>query len=101
MTALRKFIEATWEQGVDEAIAYSVTTTPWGGGSSSPSMIVKENGQDVTTDVSSGSASGNGDTITLPVISGLTAGKKYRLEVKWTNSGGQVVEAYGIIVAKE
>ena len=97
----RKFVEGRWEQGVDERIAYSVTTTPWGGGSGSPAVVVKLAGDDVTENVVEGSASGDGDVVTTPVIKGLAAGLTYRLEVKWTNSEGQVVEAYGFIDAKE
>lgn len=105
--SIRQFRESEWEQGVEEAIVYAVTTTPWGGGSVSPVVTVKQGGgagaplEDVTDDVTTGSASGVGDTVTTPVISGLTAGKTYRLEVKWTTSGGQLVEAYGFIKATE
>ena len=97
----RKFIEDRWEQGVDEEIAYAVDTTPWGGGSGSPAVVVKLAGAPVTETVTEGSASGDGDVVTTPVIKNLTAGNTYRLEVKWTNSEGQVVEAYGFIDAKE
>lgn len=98
---IRQFVESTWEQGEDEAIVYSVVTTPWGGGSGSPAVVVKQAGEDVTEAVSEGSAGGEGDVITTPTIKDLEAGKTYRLEVRWTNSEGQVVEAYGFIEAKE
>lgn len=97
----REFVESPWEQGEDEEVTYSVTTTPWGGGSGSPAVTVKQGGDDVTAGVTSGSATGNADTVTTPKILNLTAGLTYRLEVKWTSSSGQVLEAYGFIEAKE
>lgn len=101
MASIREFRESPWEQGIDEQIAYRVTTTPWGGGSSSPAVTVTLNGEDVTDAVTEGNASGDGDTITTPVIQGLTAGNTYRLEVRWTTTDGRVLEAYGYIKATE
>lgn len=101
MHSIRAFRESPWEQGEDEAIAYTVDTTPWGGGSGSPAVVVKLGGNDVTGEKTDGAASGNGDTVTTPVIRNLVAGEKYRVEVTWTTSGGQVVEAYGYIDGKE
>ena len=86
-----------YTQGDDETIIYSITTTSWG---SSPSNVVVK-AYDVTggtrTDVSetvlSGTASVDGDVITLPAVTGLTAGKGYRIEVKF-DSGGNTFEPY-------
>ena len=90
-------------QGNDEAIIYSVTTTSWG--SNPTSVVVKAYDvtggirTDVTDTVLSGSASTVGDVITLPAVTGLTAGKGYRIEVKFT-SGGNTFEPYIEIIAE-
>ena len=48
-TDIRKVKESPLVQGVDERIAYTLTTTPWGSSPSSPSVVVKdEDGTDVT-----------------------------------------------------
>lgn len=100
MPVRREVKESPLYQGVDEEIAYTLTTTPWG---SSPSSVavkiydVTNNAYtDSSTDLLSGSASATGDVITLPIISGLTAEHKYRVEVKFTCSGN-VFEAYAVI----
>lgn len=84
-------------QGVDEQIAYSITTTPWGTSPTSLAVVVKDvtaGGTDVTTTVMpTGSASAVGDVITLPILKLLTAGSLYRVEVKFT-CGGNVFECY-------
>lgn len=88
-------------QGTDEAIAYNVTTTPWG--SSPTSIAVKAYELPGLTDVSAtvlaGSASATGDVITLPILSALTAGITYRVEVKFTCSGN-IFEAYFFVEAE-
>ena len=84
-------------QGDDEAIIYSVKTTSWG---SNPTNVVVKAYEvtggirtDVTDTVLSGSASTVGDVITLPAVTGLTAGKGDRIEVKF-ESGGNTFEPY-------
>lgn len=87
-------------QGVDEQIAYSVTVTAWGSTPTSVAVAVtKSDGTDVTTTVTSGTASVTGDIITLPVIKSLTAGEVYRVEVKFTVSGN-ILECYFRIAAE-
>jgi hypothetical protein len=85
-------------QGVDERIAYSLTTTPWG--STPTSVVVKlktwPDGKDVTTEHTSGSASVAGDVITTPLIIGLKAGMHYRLEIQFVVSGN-TFEAFGFV----
>jgi hypothetical protein len=91
-------------QGDDEIIAYQVTTTPWG---SSPGTIsckvfdITDGGRtDVTTTVMpTNSPTADGDIITLSPLKLLTAGKIYRVEVKFTCSGN-VFECYKIIMAE-
>lgn len=90
-------IGSTLSQGDSETIVYSITTTSWG---SSPTDVVVKAYEvtggtrtDVTDDVLSGSASVAGDVISLPAVTGLTAGKGYRIEVKFS-SGGNTFEPY-------
>jgi hypothetical protein len=84
-------------QGNDEAIIYSVTTTSWGSTPTNVSVkaydVTGGTRTDVTSTVLSGNATVVGDVITLPALTGLTAGKGYRVEVKFT-SGGNTFEPY-------
>ena len=90
----RRILESPIHQGEDEQIAYTLTTTPWGSDPSSPALTIKDaDGEDVTGDYTSGSASASGDVITMPTILDLVAGVQYRLEIKFT-SGGNVLEAW-------
>lgn len=104
MALRREIVEGRQSQGEDESIAYQLTTTPWG---SSPSSVVAKiyvqaspvTLTDVTDTNMAGSPSVNGDVITLPVVSGLSAGTIYRVEVQFTISGN-VMEAYAWIDAE-
>lgn len=91
-------------QGVDESVAYAITTTPWGSSPSSPVVAVydvSDRGRmDVTASVTTGSVSITGDVITLPLIHGLTAGKIYRVEVKFV-IGSSTLEAWFSIKAED
>jgi len=88
---------AKLKQGTDESIVYSITTTLWGSSPTSVEVKAYDVTGGIRTDVSatvlSGSASTVGDVITLPAVTGLTAGKAYRIEVKFT-SGGNTFEPY-------
>ncbi len=87
MTVNREVIEGTQHQGVDESVVYTLTTTPWGSGPTSPTVAVYDLGgatQDVTATVAPGAASVVGDVISLPAITGLTAGHLYQVVVKFT-----------------
>jgi len=85
--------------GADETVTHSLTTTPWGSSPTGVAVKLYDNtGTDVSSTKLSGSASVNGDVITLPAITGLTAGAEYRLEVKFTVSGNTVetwADVYG------
>ncbi len=90
----RQVKEGRKYQGVDEQIAYTLTTTPWG---SSPIDVDVKIYDDTRTDKSStclnGSPSVNGDIITTPLVISLTARMLYRLEIKFTSSGN-IFEAF-------
>lgn len=75
-------------QRPNEQIVYTLTTTPYG---SSPTSIVvtvfditSGTPQDVTSTVTSGSVIVAGDVITLPTVGNLTAGKLYRVDIRFT-----------------
>jgi hypothetical protein len=96
----RVILESPIYQGVDERIAYRLTTTPWGSSPSSPSVVIKNAaGTDVTATYTTGSASAAGDVITTPTIHGLVANTWYRLEIKFTISGN-VLEAWSELIGQ-
>jgi len=93
----REIREGLQLQGKDERIVYSITTTPWG---SSPADVVvlaydtsASPWMDVSDVVLDGTASVNGDVITLPAVQGLTAGHSYRIAVRFA-AGGNIFECY-------
>ena len=100
----REVQESPLYQGEDESITYDLTTSPWG--SSPVGIVVKVyditdgSETDVTTTIiPDGEASAVGDVITLPPLTAMTPGKRYRLDVKFTASGN-TLEAYCIIEAE-
>ncbi len=89
-------IEGIQAQSADEEIIYSVTTTNWGSDPSNVSVVAYEEGnpEPVTDTVFPvNSPVIVEDTITLSPLKALTAGKAYRIEVKFT-SGSNVFECY-------
>ena len=101
MSVSRKIKESPLRQGVDEQIAYALTTTPWGSSPSSVAVVVKDNNDaDVSANCLSGSASVSGDVITTPVVKSLVAGKRYRLEIRFTVSGN-ICEAWAEMWGEE
>ena len=101
MSLTREVKESPLYQGSDERIAYTLTTTPWGGTPASPTVVIKTwpDGTDVSATKLTGNASANGDVITTPLVISLTSGQKYHLEIKWTNSGN-TFEAYAEIIGE-
>jgi hypothetical protein len=97
MTISRQFKESPILQGVDEKIAYQLTTTPWGSSPGSVTVVLKDaESVDVSATCLSGSASVSGNVITTPLVQSLVAGQAYRLEIKFT-CGSNVFEAWGEI----
>jgi len=79
-------------QGVNEAIKYSFSTTPWGISAPTVSSITAyqidpETGAetDVSATVLSGSESVADDVITLPLLTALLFGYAYRVDVLITD----------------
>lgn len=95
----------TVRQGKDETIYYSVDTTLWGSSPTSIQVKIYSVIDRVNTDVSStcliGSPSAVGNVISLPGIYNLTSGVQYRVEIKFTTSTSDVLEAYMIINAED
>lgn len=106
MSEKREFKESPFYQGADEQIAYVLTVpTSWGTATLSSIVItLYEDPDDANTDVSetklSGIASASGQVITTELVKSLTAGTKYRLEVKFTSSESNVLEAFAFIFAQ-
>ncbi|MHC4363705.1 MAG: hypothetical protein ACYSTZ_12825 [Planctomycetota bacterium] len=103
MSNLREIKEGLQYIGEDETIVYTLTTTPWGSSPSSEAAKIYEVVGDALTDrtsvLMSGSAAAVNDVITLPAISGCTAGTDYRVEVKFT-CAGNVFEAFAELKAE-
>ena len=89
-------------QGVDEKIAWSITVLT-GHTPTSITPTVKDLSDSsavVTNDVMpTGSASAVANVITLPLLQGLTANHRYRVEVKY-NNGSEVFEPWFIVKAE-
>ena len=93
----RRIRESPLWQGEDEQVIYNLTTTPWGSSPTIVNVVVKDSsGNDITTTVTSGNASVNGDVITLPVIQDLVDGEDYRVEIRFTVSDN-VFETWCVI----
>lgn len=97
---VRQIEQSPIYQGKDEEVYYTLDTSEWGGSPSFVSVVVKLNGEDVSGDVLTGTASVSGDEITTPKISGLIKGSHYRLEIKFT-TGVNVVEAWAELIGQE
>ena len=106
MSDKREFKESPFYQGADEQIAYLLTVpTSWGTATlASITNALYEDPAGENDDVSatklSGSTTATGQVITTMLVKSLTAGTKYRLDVKWTSSESNVLEAYAIIFAQ-
>ena len=106
MSYKREFKESPFYQGADEQIAYVLTVpTSWGTSNlTSLTSVLYEDPDDTNTDVTatkiSGSTTASGQVITTGLVKSLTAGTKYRLEVKFTSSESNVLEAFAFIFAQ-
>ncbi|MBK9711548.1 MAG: hypothetical protein IPO81_09530 [Kouleothrix sp.] len=102
-SAKRRVIESPLPQGEHERIAYTVPTTLWGGGGTSPIVTVLDTTDatpvDVTSATTLGSATIAGDIITTPYVFGLTADRRYRVNVQWSK-GSQILETFFELLAE-
>ena len=99
----RRLIGSPFERGVGETRPHRVDVSPWGAGTyASPDVvIISPTGEDVTTDVLSGSASLSGNYLTTPdfVAGVMTAGMTYIMVISWTVNS-KVVSCYSLIEAQ-
>lgn len=101
----REWKESPVDQGADEQVAYAITVpTSWGSApfTSLSSKIFSyypptQWYTDVTSTNMTGSTTASGQVITTPVVTGLTAGTRYRIETKFTTSESNVVECWAWI----
>ncbi|CUS05397.2 protein of unknown function [Candidatus Promineifilum breve] len=103
-TNTREVVEGAQVQGEDESIRYSVDWSALGGQESalpsSPVVVVKVEGSDVTTAVMPVNAPIiSGSEVILSPLLGLTAGLVYRVEVR-VNIGSNVLESYFMVTAQ-
>ena len=101
----RQVLEGPLKQGVDEIIAYAITTTPWG---AAPTVVVV--GVDDRTTGAAVDAAATvmptnaptvlGDVITLSPLKLLTAAHTYRVEVRFTVNGN-VLEVYVDVLGED
>lgn len=96
MAISREIVEGGQEHGVDEEVAYTIATTPWGTDPTDVSIEAYDTTDlsvDVSSTVLSGSLSVAGDVITTPKIVDLTLGHTYRFEVLF-HSGSNIFEFF-------
>jgi hypothetical protein len=94
---VREATESPLYQGVDEIIVYTLDVSAVGSSPTSPAVVVKDAGADVTVTVMPvNSPSVAGNVITLSPLKLLTAGRTYRVEVKYTLAGN-TLENYFIV----
>lgn len=98
----RRIVESPLYQGENEEIPYALDTTNWGTPTNVIVVVKDSLGNDVTSAVTTGSATISGATITLPIIRNLRRGEKYRLEVKFTLSGtSTILEPWADLIGQE
>lgn len=99
----REITDGTQVQGTNEAIPYRLITTNWGGSPTNPSVAAYQRNADGTwLDVTAtvfpvNSPTVSGDHIILSNCTGIVEGQEYRIEIRWTEPGGGIVEAYAYL----
>ncbi len=99
MAIRREFVNSPLLQGIDEKVAFTIDTSRWPGtgNPTAVAVVIKdEAGADKSSTNLTGAASVSGDVITTPLVIALTAGDRFRIEVKWDKSGN-TLEAFGDI----
>lgn len=107
MASVREIKNGRQEQGADEEIVYTLTVpSTWGVPTGTPTVTAYSvSGYETYTDVTStlfpsGTPSIAGQVITLPVCKGMTVNTTYRIEVKFSTTGGSIFEPYALIDCK-
>jgi len=87
----REVVEGRQPQGVNERVAYAITTTPWGSSPSSATFklydITADAWEDVTTAKTSGTVATVGSVITSPLVISLATAHLYRAVFQFVTSG--------------
>ena len=104
----REIKEGEQEQGVEEEVTYTLTVpATWGVPTGTPTVkgysydVATDTYTDVTSTIfPTGAASVALQVITLPECKAMTADVKYRVEVKFSCTNGDVKEAYAWIQCK-
>ena len=103
MSVSREVKEGLQIQGMEEQIAYQLTTTPWASTPVITSVKAYEVTNGIRVDVSNivltGTASVVGDVITTPIVKSLIFNKIYRIEIIFT-SGGLTFVPYFMVKAE-
>ena|SRR3990167_117379 len=100
MAKRREFQQSPILQGVNERVAYTLTTTPWG--SSPTSVVVKiynPKNEDKSSTNLTGTVSVVGDVITAPLVISLLCDVQYMLTILFVCSGN-TFEAFGYIIGE-
>ena len=109
MTIVREIKEAAQNspalQGIEESVIYTLTVpTTWGTPSGTPTVKVYSYVSAAYTDVTSTVMPTNSPTavsqvITMSLLTALTESVLYRVEIKFSTSEGNTLEAYGWVKA--
>lgn len=102
MSDKREFKESPLYMGENETVAFDLTVpSSWGSSieTDSAECFLYDGDSDVSTSKLTGSASVSSQVITTQLVSGLAAGKKYKLVVRWEDSGN-TLEAWGWIICE-
>jgi len=95
MSNIREVIQGTMFQGADEALIYTITTTPWGSTPTSISAAAFDEYADLAVTATvfpTNTPTATGDVISLSPLKALTVNHSYRIEVKFTDSGANIWE---------
>jgi hypothetical protein len=88
--------------GIDERPVYGLNISNWGNSPSSVTLACYKYLNNAWTDVTAtcfpvGTSSVSGNLITLPAFVPQAIGDSYRIEVKFTITGGSILEAYALV----
>jgi hypothetical protein len=106
MSIAREIKEGKQFVGIDEEPNFRLDVSAWGSSPSSPTVAVYEYDEDtetytdVTGSVLTGTATANGDYISLPTFTPGEVGKVYRFDVGFTVGGSSLV-AYAWVVVEQ
>jgi hypothetical protein len=88
----------TKQQGRDERVRYELAVSPAPVEVLAVTVFDESAGEDVSGAVATGLVAIEGGTVIVtPQISGLTPGHVYRVEVRYRDAGGNVLEPYFLI----